>query len=599
MATVSNPDTAVYNSISEIALSVFKTQHLPLFVGLIVFTVNWLLCFHLIEEDAYIYFRLAESIVDGNGYRFNYGGETVEAGSSPLWLALLAGLLFIKIPVVLASKLMGYVFSSLALVLLFHIARFLQCDRWMLLLMCLAVPFSIPFVYWTNAGLETPLYTFAILLYAATLLKPSFNSLAVSSTLVLFARPEGFVVVLFVSFVVMLFGLVSRKMIVQSTLLALLIYAAYIAFRVLYFNDLQISPFYAKARGNTGSVSEFVHFVWIYRLYFIPLALLLMPLCIAKGSSRIKPLLILLVLMMPIAGFATANPDFKLFARFYVPFIPLVFLSAIIVVTEVMEKLSRRQSRMLLWTSGALMLCSIFVVDTEPYFKHVRIKNPLPEGLHLYSNDASGWKMIAGVLQGDTDAVLALPKLSLPLENSTFYKNYQAQTGFLIRDIAPADAIIAYDQMGQAAYFGGKDKYYIDLLGLVTKELGYHSFSINNQGTWLDKIYSPVLQWISGGSYQRSSYGDKADMNDYIFGQEPDIILLNNFVLLTLKDGISANLIQDERFLRRYEKCVFFANLVWVYRRQDFQLSKPAMAYGQHKLQLFNQKSCFGNQQQE
>ena len=44
----------------------------------LLYIVISLLCFNQIEEDAFIYFRLAANLANGNGYVFNVGGEHIE-----------------------------------------------------------------------------------------------------------------------------------------------------------------------------------------------------------------------------------------------------------------------------------------------------------------------------------------------------------------------------------------------------------------------------------------------------------------------------------------------------------------------------------------
>lgn len=57
--------------------SIFATQGIMLcvYAGLSFFMSS------IIDEDAFIYFRCAENILQGNGYVFNPGGEHIEACS--------------------------------------------------------------------------------------------------------------------------------------------------------------------------------------------------------------------------------------------------------------------------------------------------------------------------------------------------------------------------------------------------------------------------------------------------------------------------------------------------------------------------------------
>ena len=57
---------------------------IPLCFVLGVYLLLVFLGFNQIEEDTFIYLRVAENIADGHGYVFNRGYETIEVGSSNL-----------------------------------------------------------------------------------------------------------------------------------------------------------------------------------------------------------------------------------------------------------------------------------------------------------------------------------------------------------------------------------------------------------------------------------------------------------------------------------------------------------------------------------
>ena len=415
--------------------SIINYKNMPLLFSLILFTISYLLCFHLIEEDAYIYFRIAENIAQGNGYTFNASGERVEAGSSPLWVAILSLLLLAKIPALIASKLMGLAFGYSTLILLEKHARLAYCNRNFIFSMYMALPFSVPFIYWCTAGLETPLYISCLLLYSYFLIKPSVYPLIITTSLMFFVRPEGAAIVAFISLVVSLLNIVPRKLVIQTVLGGLLPYVMYIFFRLHYFNDLQISPFYAKAPTLDVTVQPLITFISGYKLFFFPLALILIPLTGLRCHTPNKTIVIYLTLIIVIATFAISNADFKLFHRFYVPLIPFFFLVASMVFTAIIKKQEDRHPKVITLVFCVSIICSAFVFEAPPFMIKKSIANPIVNAMSIYlSGDATINNTLTEILSTNTERNLSLPELPHWLNNSTVYRNYQAQTGFLILD---------------------------------------------------------------------------------------------------------------------------------------------------------------------
>jgi hypothetical protein len=122
-----------------------------------------LLTLDQMEEDAFIYFRLARNLADGHGYVWNRGGEAIESGSSPLWLLLLVLLARLQVDLVLGAKLLGVAMGVAALVLVHAIARTFIEGRWLRLAPVLLTAWSAPFLAWNQRGLETPLHVLVVL----------------------------------------------------------------------------------------------------------------------------------------------------------------------------------------------------------------------------------------------------------------------------------------------------------------------------------------------------------------------------------------------------------------------------------------------------
>ena len=75
----------------------------------------------IIDEDAFIYFRCAENILQGNGYVFNPGGEHVEACSSITWLYMLAMAGWLGFNIIISAKVLGILCGAVSLILIYKI----------------------------------------------------------------------------------------------------------------------------------------------------------------------------------------------------------------------------------------------------------------------------------------------------------------------------------------------------------------------------------------------------------------------------------------------------------------------------------------------
>lgn len=161
---------------------------LPFLIGL--FFVHLILFKGFVVDDAFITFRYVQQWVHGHGLVYNVG-EQVEGYSNFLWIVLLAPFAILGIELTVAAKALGALLGLLTLLLVWKVSGEIESPRvapWLLVA-------SGPFVAWTVGGLETPLFTFLLLLSGHLFLKeenkekgwlsgPLFGLLALS-------RPEG------------------------------------------------------------------------------------------------------------------------------------------------------------------------------------------------------------------------------------------------------------------------------------------------------------------------------------------------------------------------------------------------------------------------
>ena len=139
-------------------------------------------------DDAPITYRYAENLAAGHGYVYNLG-ERIQGASTPLYALLLAGLRLVGIPVPLASNVVNLLASTATVLLAALLARRLTGSLLAGLLAGASLLTLGPFLRWTMAGMETPLYmalilgTFAALAYDRDLLAAFLAGLTVVTRL--------------------------------------------------------------------------------------------------------------------------------------------------------------------------------------------------------------------------------------------------------------------------------------------------------------------------------------------------------------------------------------------------------------------------------
>ncbi|MEN8181888.1 MAG: hypothetical protein ABFS46_05070, partial [Myxococcota bacterium] len=81
------------------------------------------LTYDQVDEDTFIYLRVAQNLAAGHGYVFNPGDAPLETGSSLPWQLLLVGLVWLPMPLVSATKLLGIAFGLGTLVLVYRLSQ--------------------------------------------------------------------------------------------------------------------------------------------------------------------------------------------------------------------------------------------------------------------------------------------------------------------------------------------------------------------------------------------------------------------------------------------------------------------------------------------
>jgi hypothetical protein len=190
-----------------------------------------------IVDDAYITFRYARNLLEGQGFVYN-PGERVLGTTTPLFATLLAGLAFISgwhnFPAL--AIMVNVLAGSISVLLLYHVGREfsgrMAVGGAAALLWALA-PYGVTF---TVGGMETEL-TIALLLAASLAhMKGNAKAMAALSVLAFLARPDS---ILLTGLLWLDLALVRRRMLWQEGGIALALLAPWLIFGMFYFG----SPF--------------------------------------------------------------------------------------------------------------------------------------------------------------------------------------------------------------------------------------------------------------------------------------------------------------------------------------------------------------------
>lgn len=227
-----------------------------------------------IPDDAYISFRYAENLTAGNGLRFNTNDPRVEGYSNFLWIMVCAALHQSGLDLPTTAPHVGRIFGVLTVLVLWMLYLRRNVSPLGMLVSLLLVATSGPFVIYAASGLETALFAFLLVLllwaydrFAETKRVVEGAGLALVGFLVALCRPEG-VLALPVIVGVMLLApkreldeKPTRTAVISAAALFGVLYVAYTAWRVTYFDAFLPTPFLSKSGGTVTAawVTNFRH----------------------------------------------------------------------------------------------------------------------------------------------------------------------------------------------------------------------------------------------------------------------------------------------------------------------------------------------------
>lgn len=219
-----------------------------------------------IQDDAFIFARYAQNILDGNGFVYN-AGEYTEGATSFLWtwLGALGGWSGADIPQFLKTA--GQVSTLLWLMAFWGVCRQWLTRPWQWVPPVLLFAAYPALGLWSQGGLETCFFGFLTMTgfylveaWHRNGSKKTFGMLLPVTALLLLTRPEGLPVVALYGLYVWVYPYPGQRSWAIRALLpvAVLTLGGLLTFRYLYFHDVVPNTYYAKGGGG--------YYLWRYGL---------------------------------------------------------------------------------------------------------------------------------------------------------------------------------------------------------------------------------------------------------------------------------------------------------------------------------------------
>jgi len=538
---------------------------LPLYILLLpflVYLVSAFLTFIVVEEDAFIYFRIAQNMADGYGIVFNRGGEHIESGSGLTWQLLLAVIAMLPVHLVIATKFLGVVFACLALWKLLKLSdRFID-DSQFVIFPALLLAGSTPFYYWSHRGLETPLFVFALLwLLDALTDKQKIQRWYLPAIFVFCSRPEGFLIVA----AILPWLWMERKSIPgfwKTVSIFVLLCAMVFAWRLWYFHDLLPHAFYQKIGGdNARSLND----LWRYSAWNgLPLLLLCsIPAIFLKQQWKRE--YIPLLLLIAVTGFwGVIGADWKSFNRQLSSWLPFVFLFFMIFISRGSEKLWIKNTLIVV-----LALYATYLFRFSPYTRSNGeiMKAPNNGCLELLKKDPAAYVKNVFSATLDPEGYFTQEEPTLAGDHIGFNRN--ATVGRFIQQNYPEGVTIIFDQMGQETWYAGADKKFIDNTGLTDKMIGYYTFHEKTRQSFIFRFYELFIVSIKSALWpDEKFYYSKEEIVDRLFAENPALVLIREKYMESQPNTILSMMVNDKRF-KNYHRTFRINKRDFIFERND------------------------------
>jgi len=445
-------------------IKTFKRIVLVFFLLTIPFCI---ISYNHIGEDCFITFRYAENFASGKGLVYN-AGEWIEGYSNFLWVIILSFFSFLGYNTIDVAKILSALFYAL---ILFPASYFfihtgqkkVHSSR---VLVPVLLLFNPMLHYHVDRCLETPLYTFLLLL-AFYLIKyrKYFLSSLIFLTVAL-TRPEGFIyfcagaiLPLWDGFKFFLrvrkhISMIKTRPISEFFIPFIVGFLAYIFWRHHAYGYFLPNTVYLKVSKWNFIQNPSVDDLWNFTVSwsFLPLLAIIsfiFLLKVRKGSREKKGVFILGVASLLIIAYNTYIG--KVLAEPFRHLVPLIPFLIIIIGEGFRQVAEKLKNLFLIWTIAIIIgLMNFYTVnnyDAPASRLHIRTIQFLTK-----------WDLIERIRW------FFGPPLWL-----------NGEAGEAIRKIIPKDSLGAVDQMGQFGYYSKLRL--IDLGGLIDTHIAHQGFS--------------------------------------------------------------------------------------------------------------------------
>ena len=507
--------------------------------------------YSFITEDAFIYYRIAEYLVEGYGYVFN-PGERIEVCSSLNWLFLLTVFRGLGFNILTTSKILGIILGCSSLLLIFKITkRFTTRMPWVILPSFLTA-LSTPFLISNQMGLETALYTVVFLsLILICMDKDLFIYFPVICLILILTRPEGIFLLLGLAPVFYFYREKKKRRIIYSSILLTVLCLIMILIRFFYFHDFLPSPFYVKI--YTGKyllgLSDIHQCMKDYYMYYFFVPFLYMTL--KKWNWQEKRFILFGYMLVYCLWVILGGAEGKPFYRHVVPFIPLLFIYTITGIEHEFRDFA-------VW--GKVILCiylTIFsyssLLLSDSYWFQKPVANPILKNIESFIENPRDYLTLCSNLM----------KEPAKYNHIVHGKSKQLLLGEFIKRNYASGTTLLYDQMGQTPYQAGIDYSFIDSWGLTDKKIGRYYFQKRSKGSPLFELYENISSYFIP---QTKPFYSRKDIINYIFMRDPDVVLIRSS-LRYRKDFIPYWLIRNKEFETNYRLKYFISGTVFYEKR--------------------------------
>lgn len=344
------------------------------------------------NDDAFISFRYARNLAEGNGLVFN-PGERVEGYTNFLWVMILSVFIpfFDPVPV---SKILGVACNAALIVSIgLFCRRHLGKLAW---IPPLYVALDPAVIRWGTRGLETSLFTLLLWLAVAIAVSENFSDaaaggIAAAATL---ARPEGFLAAV-VIFIARTLEFPIQRAVKPSNIRTMMrsvcrhagywlgygvLIVPYLAWKMVYYGNVLPNTFYAKTGGGIFKIWRGIAYLTQGGSWpeLILAAGLVAGLFLQRTTAAVRTVSMVgltFVLYTVWVGGDSLGPD-----RFLAPIVPLLIVPAVAVTRHLMDTPGHRTRRHV----AGILLAGILIGNTLPLRSMVR-----PDAVYSAAEEAA------------------------------------------------------------------------------------------------------------------------------------------------------------------------------------------------------------------